>query len=177
MLRPVVFNQSLRHLVSGALHPMMTELRQRDGIALTREDGIENRLATGAGDVAEHMVKLQVHLTERLLHVKQRDPVHARRLHRHALNPVLAEPIGKCMKVAGEAAEPARRPRQYRCQPHPAPTIDLRSRFSPRFAMVFVLVAGERGPSRESLQSPDRDRCTAPKTSSLTYPLPQTHAS
>jgi hypothetical protein len=27
------------------------------------------------------------------------------------------------------------------------------------------------------LQSPDRDRCTAPQTSSLTYPLPQPHAS
>ena len=41
----------------------------------------------------------------------------------------------------------------------------------------LLLVAGERGPRRESLQSPDRDRCTAPQTSSLTYPLSQTHAS
>jgi hypothetical protein len=70
MLRPVVSNQSLRHLVPRALHPTMTELRQRYGIALAREDGIENRLATGSADVAEHMVELQVHLIERLLHVQ-----------------------------------------------------------------------------------------------------------
>src|SRR5882724_8974406 len=70
MLRPVVSNEGLRHLVPRALHPTMTELRQFDGIALAREDRIENRLATGSGDVAEHMVELQVHLAERLLHVQ-----------------------------------------------------------------------------------------------------------
>src|SRR5271157_860809 len=53
---------------------------------------------------------------------------------------------------------------------------DLRSRFSPCFAIVVSLIAGERGPRCESLQSPDRDRCTAPQTSSLTYPQPQIHA-
>jgi hypothetical protein len=47
----------------------MTELRQCDGIALAREDGIENRLATGSADVAERVVEMQV-LTERLLHVQ-----------------------------------------------------------------------------------------------------------
>src|SRR5271165_455092 len=70
MLRPVVSNQSLRHLVSRAFHPTMTEGRQFDGIALAREDGIEYGLATGSSDVAEHMVELQVHLAERLLHVQ-----------------------------------------------------------------------------------------------------------
>src|SRR5271166_2871592 len=70
MLWPVVSNESLGHFVPRAFHPTMTELRQCDGIALAREDGIENRLATGSGDVAEHMVELQVHLTERLLHVQ-----------------------------------------------------------------------------------------------------------
>ena len=48
----------------------MTKSRQFDRIALARKDGIENRLATGSGDIAEHMVELQVHLTERLLHVQ-----------------------------------------------------------------------------------------------------------
>jgi len=70
MFRPIVSNQSLRYLVARALHPTMTELRQCDGIALAREDGIENGLPTGSGDVAQHMVELQVHLTERLLHVQ-----------------------------------------------------------------------------------------------------------
>src|SRR6266404_4054388 len=70
MLRPVVSNKGLSHLVPRALHPTMTELRQFDRIALARKDGIENRLATGSGDVAEHMMELQVHLTERLLHVQ-----------------------------------------------------------------------------------------------------------
>jgi hypothetical protein len=37
----------------------MTKLREFDRIAFAREDGIENRLATGSGDV-EHMVELQV---------------------------------------------------------------------------------------------------------------------
>jgi hypothetical protein len=67
---PVVSDQSLCHLVARALHSTMTELRQCDGIALAREDGIENSLATGSGDVAEHMMELQVHLPERLLHVQ-----------------------------------------------------------------------------------------------------------
>src|SRR5271157_2188386 len=172
MLWPVVSNESLGHLVPRAFHPTMTEVRQFDGIALARKDRIKNRLSTGSGDVAEHMVELQVHLAERLLHVqdvlgshlqqaatvppqgtkgtdrlgwpearpqqpdrvqildplavgyialasghtlqivrvdqidlepallqdlKQRDPVHPCRLHRHALNSALAEPIGKGM--------------------------------------------------------------------------------
>src|ERR1039457_3842084 len=70
MLRLRVSNQSPRHLVARALHTTMTELRQCHGITLTREDGIENRLATGSGDVAEHMVELQVHLAELFLHVQ-----------------------------------------------------------------------------------------------------------
>ena len=70
MFWPVVSNESLRHFVPRAFHPPMTELRQFDGIALAREHGIENGLATGAGDVAEHMVELPVHLAERLLHVQ-----------------------------------------------------------------------------------------------------------
>jgi len=56
MLRPVVSNESLCHLAPRALHPPMTELRQFDGIAPAREDRIENRLAAGSGDVAEHTV-------------------------------------------------------------------------------------------------------------------------
>jgi hypothetical protein len=39
-------------------------------LANRQEDGIENGLATGSGDFAEHMVELQVHLAERLLHVQ-----------------------------------------------------------------------------------------------------------
>src|SRR5271165_3908716 len=49
---------------------------------------------------------------------------------------------------------------------------DLRSRFSPCFAIVVSLIAGERGPRCESLQSPDRDRCTAPQTGLAFQPLP-----
>src|SRR5713226_3417592 len=266
MLLPVVSNESPRHLVPRTLHPTMTELRQLDGIALAREDGIENRLATGSGDVAEHMVELHVHLTERLLHVqnvlgghlqqaatvppqgtkgtdrigwpearsqqpyrvqildpltvgyialasrdalqivrvdqinfepaffqylKQWNPVHSCRLHRHGLNPAPAEPIRKCMKIAGETAEPARRLlitiRWYRNVNLLRTNIDascIRLQYH-RSALPLLsslchgllLVAGERGPRCASLQSPDRDRCTAPQTSSLTYPQPQTHAS
>jgi hypothetical protein len=39
-----------------------------------------------------------------------------------------------------------------------------------------LLLAGEGGPRCEFLSSPHRDRCTLPRTSSLNYPLPQTHA-
>jgi hypothetical protein len=70
MLRSVVSHEGLRHLVPRAFHPTMTELGQFDGIALAPEDGIENGLATGSGDVAEHVVELQVHPAERLLHVQ-----------------------------------------------------------------------------------------------------------
>src|SRR5271166_2958316 len=265
MLWSVVSNESLGHFVPRAFHPTMTEVRQFDGVALPREDGIENGLATGSGDVAEHMVELQVHLAERLLHVqnvlgghlqqaatvppqgtnstdrlgwpkacpqqsyrvqildplavgyvalasrhtlqivgvdqidlepsllqdlKQRDPVHPCRLHRHALNPAPTEPISQGMQIAGEAAEPARRllipigwyrdvnllranidARRIRLQHHRSALSLLSS-----LCHGLLLVAGERGPRRESLQSPDRDRCTAPQTSSLTYPQPQTHA-
>src|ERR1700693_707244 len=95
------------------------------------------------------------------------------------------------MQVAGETTEPARRllitirwyrdinllranidARRIRLQYHRSPLPLLSS-----LRHGLLLVAGERGPRRESLQSPDRDRCTAPQTSSLTYPLPQTHAS
>jgi len=52
----------------------------------------------------------QINLEPALLQdLKQRDPVHSCRLHRYGLNPAPAEPIRKCMKVASEAAEPARR--------------------------------------------------------------------
>src|ERR1700737_1090113 len=54
-------------------------------------------------------------------------------------------------------------------------TTALHSRFSRLFAIVFSL-CGERGPRRETLQSPNRDRCCCQHTSSLTCPLPQTHA-
>src|SRR5260370_41372443 len=138
-------------------------------------------LATGSGDVAEQMVELQVHLTERCLHVqnvlrshlqqaatvppqgtngtdrfwwpeagpqqpyrvqildplavgyialasrdalqivrvdqinfepalfqnlKQRNPVHPCRLHRHGLNPAPAKPISKCITAAGQTPQP-----------------------------------------------------------------------
>jgi hypothetical protein len=43
-------------------------------------------------------------------------------------------------------------------------------------AIIVSLCAGERGPRRESLQSPNRDRCARLQASSLTCPLPQTHA-
>ncbi len=125
-----------------------------------------------------------------LQYLKQRDPVHPCRLHRHSLNPAPAKPIGKCMEVAGEAAEPARRLLitiwWYRDENLLRANIDasrIRLQYH-RSALPLLcslrhgllLVAGERGPRRESLQSPDRDRCAAPQTSSLTYPQPQTHA-
>ena len=107
------------------------------------------------------------------------------------VNKAPTEPIGKCMKVAGEAAEPPRRflitLRRYRDVNLLRSNIDAgrirlqhhRSAFSLLSSLrpwSSPFVAGERGPRRESLQSPDRDRCTAPQTSSLTYPQPQTHA-
>ena len=48
--------------------------------------------------------------------------------------------------------------------------------FSFCLAIIVSLCAGERGPRRESLQSPNRDRCTLLQVSSLTCPPPRTHA-
>jgi hypothetical protein len=53
---------------------------------------------------------------------------------------------------------------------------DLRTACSFRLAIIVSLCAGERGPRRESLQSPNRDRCARLQASSLTCPPPQTHA-
>src|SRR6202051_1821539 len=54
-------------------------------------------------------------------------------------------------------------------------TTALHSRLSRFFAIVFSLCE-ERGPRRETLQSPNRDRCCCQQPSSLTCPLPRTHA-
>src|ERR1700694_5701948 len=54
-------------------------------------------------------------------------------------------------------------------------TTALHPHFSHFFAIVFSL-CGERGPRRETLQSPNRDRCCCQQMSSLPCPLPRTHA-
>lgn len=68
VLWPVVAFQSLGHRLRAALHPLMLELGQLHRVTLAGHDGPEDRHATRAGNVAQDVVELHVHLLERLLH-------------------------------------------------------------------------------------------------------------
>jgi hypothetical protein len=47
-------------------------------VAFTRQDGLHDRYPGRAGDIADHVVELQVHLIQSLLHV-----LHVTRRHLH----------------------------------------------------------------------------------------------
>jgi len=48
------------------------------GVALARQNGLQDRYPGHAGDIADHVVELQVHLIQSLLHV-----LHVTRRHLH----------------------------------------------------------------------------------------------
>ena len=52
----------------------VAQCRERSGVALATEDGVDNRESREPGDVADHMMNLEIHLIQCLLH-----PVHVRR--------------------------------------------------------------------------------------------------
>src|SRR6478736_6313481 len=69
MLPPVVSHEAFCDgLVAGA-NSRITELGQRVYVSIAVEDRIKNRQSCRSGDIADDMVKLQVHLIERFLHV------------------------------------------------------------------------------------------------------------
>jgi hypothetical protein len=64
VLGSVMTLQSFGYFFARALHTTVAELRHQYRIPLTGQDRIQNRLPTGAGEVAQYVVDLQVHLAE-----------------------------------------------------------------------------------------------------------------
>src|ERR1700730_7207178 len=62
MLASVVSHQRLGDGIRAGLDPPVAECRQRMRVALTRQDGLHDRYPGHAGDIADHVVELQVHL-------------------------------------------------------------------------------------------------------------------
>jgi hypothetical protein len=56
-------------MVRAGLDPPVPQCRQRMRVALTRQDSLQDRDPGHAGDIADHVVELQVHLIQSLLHV------------------------------------------------------------------------------------------------------------
>jgi hypothetical protein len=69
VLRPVVADERLHDRRFARLDPPVAQRGQRARIAFAVEDRIQDRQAGDTGQVADHVMKVQVHLRERLLHV------------------------------------------------------------------------------------------------------------
>ncbi len=69
MLRPPVALQRFPDRLFIGLDAWIAQLGQHGRIALARHDGVQYRQSRQAGDVADDMLELHVHLRERLLHV------------------------------------------------------------------------------------------------------------
>ena len=68
MLAAVVSNQRLGDGIRAGLDPPVAQCRQRMRAALTRSECPHDRQPGPAGDIADHVVELQVHLIQSLLH-------------------------------------------------------------------------------------------------------------
>lgn len=69
MLRLIVANQSGAEDLVAEFAPRVAHCRQQIRIALARHNGPNNAHPSHAGNVADHMVQLQIHEGQRFLHV------------------------------------------------------------------------------------------------------------
>ena len=69
MLRPVIPDQRSGDHFFACPYAFMAKLGQRYRIPFTGEDGVYNRQPGQAGDVADDVMQLQIHLIQSLLHV------------------------------------------------------------------------------------------------------------
>ncbi len=69
MLAPIVAHQRLGDGIRSGLDPSVAQCRQRMRVALPRQDGLYDRHSGHTGDIADHVVQLQVHLIQSFLHV------------------------------------------------------------------------------------------------------------
>src|SRR6185437_8663104 len=69
MLRPVVAGECLCDRLRTGVTTVMAQARQRLRVALSGKDRAYNAQAGRAGDVSDDMVKLNIHLGQRLLHM------------------------------------------------------------------------------------------------------------
>jgi hypothetical protein len=83
MFGPVVAHQRLGNDLFGGFDALITQLGQHGRIALSRQDGIDNRQSGLTHDVADNVMQLQIHLVQRLLHM-----VDVSRGHLHEAFPV-----------------------------------------------------------------------------------------
>ena len=78
MLGTVVPEASLRNGFFPGPNPWVAPTGSWWRVARTRQHGLDNRYSRRPGNIAEHMMKLEIHLIERFLHVLKVD-----RGHRH----------------------------------------------------------------------------------------------
>jgi hypothetical protein len=67
MLRPPRAHQRFLNGLRTGFDAANPQLGQFDRVALAGDDGIDNRQPGGPGEVADHMVNLQIHLRQRLI--------------------------------------------------------------------------------------------------------------
>src|SRR5579862_2523497 len=69
MLWTIIALQRLRDLFLAALHTAVAQLGQPNRVAIPFQDRIQNALTTDAGNIAQHVMDLEIHLVQSLLHV------------------------------------------------------------------------------------------------------------
>src|SRR5579862_5093127 len=69
MLSSVIAGQRLDDRFFGCSDTLITQLRQYARIALASQDAVDNRRTRLASDIADHMVKPQIHLIQGFLHM------------------------------------------------------------------------------------------------------------
>ena len=69
VLGAVATSERLLDRLNAGVATIMAQARQHLGVTFAGEDGADNPHAGGAGDVGNDVVKLEVHLRQRLLHV------------------------------------------------------------------------------------------------------------
>ena len=69
VLRPIVPHQRFGNDCLAGLNPLVAQPGQFERIPFSFQDGIHDRQTSLACDIADHVVQLQVHLIQRLLHM------------------------------------------------------------------------------------------------------------
>jgi len=69
MFGSIVACQRLDHRLPVGTHPVVTQGRQLDRVALAGHDGLDDGHAAEPGDVRKNVMNLQIHLGQRLVHM------------------------------------------------------------------------------------------------------------
>ena len=99
MLRPVVADERLRDGLRSRVDAPVPQRREFRGVSFAGENGVDDRESGHPGDIADHMMQLQIHLVQRLLHALD--------MGRGGLNQALTMP-----KQRAQAADALGRPKR-----------------------------------------------------------------